>query len=512
MRLREFITKTGEIILYNGTPDLDQLEILSSGAGDIWHSSFEQGYKNAFPELVYQTAVFFWYINDFDHLDQCVSWRINPNQFAVRKSVWETLGGFDTEYVNFQVQALDFGYNALRSSAAIPLYVKDLFGDKLKQEISISAKDRYAFFRKNFKTDHSIFMLYREGFWKWKEWNAFFYAKKYFKKSNDKPIIPPRKLLEIEGNPSISYIIPTMMRQDFTLQLLDDLAKQIYPVKQVVIVDATPAEQREERKYHDKKYPFELIVKWQTSKGSCRARNEAIDLCIGDYIIFGDDDIRIKSDFTQNHIKILQTYQTVACNGLDVRADHQQQDLSDLDQKLEKLGKQRWKAGANPSFSNANSCVKAEYVKKLVGNDINFDGGYGEDSDFGLSLAKLGAIVISNPFSANLHLKPPVGGYRFWGTQAKILGKKRKAQPWELGIPVKRIKPVPSPTIMYGIVKHFTPQQVVEYKYKHFFLYLFKGSKTGFLYRFLRLPYKNLQFKKSLFYAQKLNELGIRHK
>ena len=512
MKLNKFVTTTGEVILYNGQPNFNQLETLSNGAGDIWHSSFEQGYKNAFPELVYQTAVFFMFINDFDNLDECLSWRVNPNQFAVRQSVWETLKGFDTEYQNVQLQALDFGYNALRNSAAIPLYVKGLFESNAKEEIKISAKDRYVFFRKNFKIDHSVFMLYREGFWKWKEWNAFFYAKKHFKKSGAKPIIKPKELLPIEGNPTVSYIIPTMMRQDFTLQLLKDLASQTYPVSQVVIVDATPNDLRDENIYNSIDFPFELIVKWQETKGSCRARNEAIELCTGEYIVFGDDDVRFHSNFIENHIKILQTYKVAACNGLDIQADNQEQVLKDLEDKLQILGEKRWLVGTSQSFSNANSCVKTEYVRKLVGNDINFDGGYGEDSDFGMSLFKLGQIVIHNPFSTNLHLKPPMGGYRFWGNQSKILGKKRKAQPWELDTPVKSIRPVPSPTVMYGIVKHFTPQQLIEYKHKYFFLYLLKGSKKSFLYRLFRMPYKNLQFKKSVFYAKKLNDLGIRNK
>lgn len=511
MKLQEFVAKTGEVILYNGKPNLSQLENLASGAGDIWHSSFEQGYKNAFPDLVYQTAVFFVFINDFDNLDECISWRINPHQFAVRKSVWETLKGFDAEYENIQMQAFDFGYNAVRNSAAIPLYIKGLFEEVSKDEIVISTKDRYVFFRKNFKIDHSIFMLYRKGFWKWKEWNAFLYAKKNFKQTVERPVLKPRKLKEIEGNPTVSYIIPTMLRQEFSLQLLQDLAVQSYPLSQVVIVDATPKDLRNEKLYTENEFPFELIVKWQESKGSCRARNEAIALCSGDYIVFGDDDVRVQSDFIENHIRLLQTYQVNACNGLDIRADNEQQGLQDLSEKLEKLDEKRWKVGTNAGFSNANSCVKTEWVRKLVGNDINFDGGYGEDSDFGISLLKLGQTVVLNPFSPNLHLKPPVGGYRFWGNQAKILGKKRKVQPWELDTPVKSIRPVPSPTVMYGIVKQFTPQQVREYKYKYFFLYLFKGSKKGILYRFLRIPYKNLQFKKSLFYANKLNKLGIRH-
>jgi len=509
-QLKEFKTNSGELILYAGKPNFDKLEQLSLGAGDSWHSSFEQGYKNAFPELVYQTATFFWYLNDFDNLDACVSWRVNPNAFAVRKSVWETLNGFNKDYKNPQMQALDFGYNALRNSGAVLLYVRGLFEEAKKDEINITAKDRYTFFIKNFKLEHAIFMWYRKGFWKRKEGQAFFDAKKHFRKTDSKPTIKPRILNPIQGNPTVSYIIPTMMRQDYTLQLLQDLANQSFPPTQVVLVDATPENQRDASLYAAKEYPFELVLKWQQTKGSCRARNEAIDLCTGDYIVFGDDDIRIPADFIENHIRFLQTYNTGACNGLDIRADHQKQDLNDLESKLIKLGSKRWVCGSTQMFSNANSCVKRALVNQVKGNDINFDGGYGEDSDFGLSLSKIGVVVMHNPFSVNLHLKPPAGGYRFWGTEAKVIGKKRKAQPWELDTPVTFIKPVPSPTILYGMVKHFTPKQVNEYRYKYFFLFLFKGPKISFLYRLLKIPYKQLQFNKSLFYAKKLKDLGKR--
>ena len=60
IELKEFTTQNGEVLLYNGSPNLKMLEELASGYGDVWHSSFEQGYKNAFPEIVYQTATFFF--------------------------------------------------------------------------------------------------------------------------------------------------------------------------------------------------------------------------------------------------------------------------------------------------------------------------------------------------------------------------------------------------------------------------------------------------------------------
>lgn len=502
----------GEKLFYLGNPALGLLEELSYGPGDMWHSSFEQGYKNSFLDIVYQTVVFFWYVYDFDGLDECISWRLNPSAFAIRERVWNELGGFDTEYSDPDMQAFDFAYNALRNGGAIPLYVKGLYTASEVAAPRISAKDRYIFYRKNFKMAHSWYMLFRKGFWKPSEWRALLHARKHYAQRSDFPKVSPRKLVEVQGSPTVSYIIPTMLRQEYTVTLLDDLSKQTYLPTQVVVVDATPPEKRDETMYQDKEYPFEVQFHWQTTKGSCRARNEAIGRCTGDYIIFGDDDIRIPPNFVEGHLRLLQTYNAGACNGLDIRADHQQQDLDDLQEKLTEMDATRWYVGAATSYSNANSCVRREHVIALEGNDTNYDGGYGEDSDFGISLTKLGVPVLHNPFSANLHLKPPAGGYRFWGSQAKLMGKKRKRQPWELDHPVRYLRPVPSPTIMYQLYKQFSARQRTEYRYKYFIRYLATGALWQLPLRLLKLPYRMMQYNKSVFYAMKLLALGKRTK
>lgn len=511
IQFKEHITANGAILLYRGNPNLKLLDELALGEGDIWHSSLDQGYKNAFPEIIYQTVVFFWYAKDFDALNKSISWRINPNAFVMRKQVWDTFGGFDLGYESLKAAALDFGFNALRYQGAIPLYVKGLF-DETVEEVHISKKDIYTFYIKNFRHSQTIYMLLRRGIWKFKELESYRFAKKAFHFKDKSILLKPRELYAIIGTPKVSYIVPTMMRQDFTLNLLNDLEHQTYKPFEVIVVDATPENTRDESLYNPNNYSFKVVFKWQTTKGSCRARNEAIDLCTGDYIVFGDDDIRIQPQFIENHIRLLQTYNAEACNGLDIRADHQQQDLSDLDQKLMTRGEMRWKVGAAQSFSNANSCVSRRVVHLLIGNDINYDGGYGEDSDFGLSITKLGVTVLHNPFSVNLHLKPPVGGYRFWGQQAGIKGKKRKAQPWELDSPVKWIIPKPSPTIMYQLYKHFDEKQRKEYHIKYFVLYFTKAKLVELPLRLLKLPKRILQFNKSVFYAKKLIALGERTK
>jgi glycosyltransferase involved in cell wall biosynthesis len=511
LNLKEHITPNGSVLLYKGNPNLNILNLLALEEGDIWHSSLDQGYKNAFPEIIYQTVVYFWYAKDFESLNKSVSWRINPNAFVIRKHVWETFGGFDYDYESIQTSALDFGFNTLRYQGVIPLYIKGLF-EEIVEDVNISIKDIYTFYIKNFKKSQSIYMLLRRGVWKLNERRSFKFANSTFKFKQKAKLLAPRKLNPIEGSPKISYIIPTMMRQEFTLNLLNDLENQTYKPSEVIVVDATPETSRDLTIYESVKYSFQLQVKWQTSKGSCRARNEAIDMCTGDYIVFGDDDIRIQPQFLENHIRLLQTYKAEACNGLDIRADHQKQNLKDLDVKLKEMGDSRWKVGATQSFSNANSCVSRRIVNTLVGNDINYDGGYGEDGDFGLSISKLGVTVLHNPFSVNLHLKPPSGGYRFWGAQASLTGKKRKQQPWELDLPVKWIVPKPSPTIMYQLFKHFDEKQRNEYRIKYFVFYFTKAKWIEIPIKILKFPMRILQFNKSEFYAKKLMTLGKRTK
>ncbi|GAB1855721.1 hypothetical protein MHTCC0001_05550 [Flavobacteriaceae bacterium MHTCC 0001] len=512
--LKEYITQSKEVLLYTGNPNLEMLEGLVNTPGDVWHSSVEQGLKNCFQDIKYQTAVYWWFLNDLDK-DVCVNWRINLNAFVVKKQVWNLFKDAIFNYENIMLSGLDFGFNLLRYQGGIPLYVKGLFADEKKAYLKVTSKDRYYFYLKNFKKHHSYYMLLRKGVFKiFSEHRALkaATAKLNRTKKGVRSIVPLKDLEPLNSKPTVSLVIPTMKRQEFTELLLQDHNAQTYLIKEAIIVDATPEEERGSKYYQKENFKFDIKVKWQTSKGSCRARNEAIEMCIGDYIIFADDDIRILPDFVENHLRFLQTYNAQAANGLDIMATNQSQDLRDLKQRLENLGEERWKGGVSQAFSNANSIVKRSLVKELIGNDVNFDGGYGEDSDFGLRILKSGNVVLYNPFSPNLHLKPPQGGYRFWGRQSKIIGKKRKTQPWELDNPVKFIKPVPSPTITYGILKHYNKAQIKEWRSKYFFIYLFKKDKKTLLFRLLKLPYRQYQFSKSLKYAKRLMDLGPRYK
>lgn len=504
--MKSYKTRSGIELLYCGKPDLTMLSDLANGAGDVWHSGLDQGLENAFPELKYQAATFWWYINDFMGNEQSISWRMPPDAFVIRKSVWEQTHGLDQGYENDLMSGLDFAYRLLRYAGVVVLNVAGLFQEATYAK-EFQQNDIFRFYTKFFKIDHSLYMTLRlkfplmiTGLWKTMQWQL--QTAKY-----SLELIKPRELQNLNGQPTVSYIIPTMMRQEMTKNLLQELSTQTYPPSQVVVVDATPEQERCESSYKNE-YPFELIVEWQQSRGSCRARNEALEKATGEFIIFGDDDIKIKSNFVENHLRFLQTYQADACNGLDIMADHPEQNLKDLDLKIKALDDSFFKAGVSQSFNNANSCVRRKWIEKIGPNDINYDGGYGEDSDYGLRLVKNGAVVLYNPFSVNLHLKPPKGGYRFWGSESKKIGANRKKQPWEGDRPVTSIIPVPSPTISYFNEKHFSQDQRDEYRNIYFFKKYTKNGLRGIWNALKNNTYHQKQFDESLQYARDLQKKG----
>jgi hypothetical protein len=92
-----------------------------------------------------------------------------------------------------------------------------------------------------------------------------------------------------------------------------------------------------------------------------------------------------------------------------------------------------------------------------------------------------------------------------------MIGKSRKRQPWEVLRRVRYITPVPSPTVTYGVLKHFNDLQVKEWKWKHMFFFLANGSKWTLILRILMLPFKLHQFRKSLVFAKDLISIGARY-
>jgi hypothetical protein len=136
--------------------------------------------------------------------------------------------GFDTDYENIQMQGLEFGFRCNRFLGAVYSYISNT----VTEDGKISRRDRHVF--EKITKSRSYMIL--DGFWRINEMLVL-KAKKQCEKKDNSNSIPPRQQT-IEGSPTVSYIIPTMFRQEYTVQLLDDLACQSYKPTEV-IVDAT---------------------------------------------------------------------------------------------------------------------------------------------------------------------------------------------------------------------------------------------------------------------------------
>lgn len=261
---------------------------------------------------------------------------------------------------------------------------------------------------------------------------------------------------------SIEVIIPTLGRSEHLKKVLLDLARQKLKPKTVTIVEQSQENVSELAFINQEAFPFKIKHYLVSTLGACNARNLALDNLEDEvkWVFFADDDIRIEEEALWNAIKIARNYDLPAIT-LAVFLP---------DQKVHKnTSPAMW-----PRFGSGCSLVKAKYAK-MVRFDKRFEFGYGEDSDYGIALRKIGcniSYISTNPI---LHLKAPSGGFR---TKFTL--------PWEGEEPL----PKPSPTILLYYLKNFSPY--------HIHINRLIKEKT------LNLSKIRHQWSKSLFWANRL--------
>ncbi|NVJ86767.1 MAG: glycosyltransferase family 2 protein [Algoriphagus sp.] len=267
-------------------------------------------------------------------------------------------------------------------------------------------------------------------------------------------------------------LIPTIGRKKYLQNFLQDLAKQINLPKNVIIIEQNPEPNSKSDLFflESDNYPFNVIHKFTHTPGACNARNLGIDLVKSKWVFLADDDIRISEDFFEElqNSKILDpnfayTFSCLKKNEIKTKTIIHQWD----------------------SFGSGCSFVTNDILKKIR-FDTGFEFGFGEDSDFGMQIRKLGFDVIYLPNPEIIHLKAPIGGFR---TKPQLLWDKEK------------IQPKPSPTVFLLYLKHKSNKQIYSFKLSLFINYYFNQSiKNPFVY----YSYFKKQWNMSEVYAHKL--------
>ena len=253
----------------------------------------------------------------------------------------------------------------------------------------------------------------------------------------------------LAGKPFVSIVIPTLNRYEYLKDVLADLEKQEYKNFEVIIVDQSNPFQED----FYKNFNLEIQLVQQTERALWLARNHAIEISKGDFILLFDDDSRVERDWITNHLKCLDFFNADISSGVS---------LSSVGAEVPQ----------NYSFfrisdqiDTGNVLLKKQIFRKIGLFDRQFEKQRMGDGEYGLRAYLNGYKNISNPYAGRIHLKVGSGGLREMGS-------------WDAFRPKSLFAPRPIPSVLYLYRKYYgtkrtllailrtVPQSIIPYRYK----------------------------------------------
>ncbi|HEY9167857.1 MAG TPA: glycosyltransferase family 2 protein [Lutibacter sp.] len=255
--------------------------------------------------------------------------------------------------------------------------------------------------------------------------------------------------LLLKEQPKVSIVIPTLNRYAYLKDVLADLEQQDYKNFEVIVIDQSEPFQEE----FYTSFQLDLQVVQQQEKALWLARNRAIKLAEGDYLLLFDDDSRVETNWITQHLKCIDFFKAAISSGVSIS----------------KIGD---KVPENYAFfrvsdqlDTGNVLIKKEVFKAIGLFDRQFEKQRMGDGEFGLRAYLHGFLNVSNPYAKRLHLKVETGGLRQMGS-------------WDGFRPKKWFSPRPIPSVVYLFRTYFgntltryallkaVPPSLIPYKYK----------------------------------------------
>lgn len=107
-------------------------------------------------------------------------------------------------------------------------------------------------------------------------------------------------------NKKVSILIPLYNAESYIAETIDSIIKQSYENIEIIIVDDGSTDNSYEIAQN---YASEKVkVVQQANKGACAARNKALELSTGEYIVFFDADDIMYKDKIKNQMSLVQKY------------------------------------------------------------------------------------------------------------------------------------------------------------------------------------------------------------
>lgn len=110
----------------------------------------------------------------------------------------------------------------------------------------------------------------------------------------------------MSSRPTISVVTPTLSRPAEVAELLADLARQVCPPDEVVVIDGAPPDDvATEEVVAGSGRPF--VVRYLRSpRGTAVQRNAGLDAATGDLVAFIDDDVRLEPTFLAELVAVFE--------------------------------------------------------------------------------------------------------------------------------------------------------------------------------------------------------------
>jgi glycosyltransferase involved in cell wall biosynthesis len=326
-------------------------------------------------------------------------------------------------------------------------YITDEISKELQwNENDVSLKDKYIFINRFYKKHWSFVVL----FFRLLEFNnpfaeilSFCQTRKIKKVQSNYSFV-----YEVENSltnvlnykPLVSVIIPTLNRYKYLKDVLLDLEKQTYKSFEVIVFDQSEP-------FHDEFYQnwkFDLKVVHQKEKALWLARNSAIKMALGKFVLLYDDDSLIDENWILNHLNCIDYFNCDISSGVSISVVG-----GDVPKHYSYF---RW----SEQVDTGNVMIKREVFEKIGLFDRQFEGQRMGDGEFGLRAYLGGFKNISNPLAKRVHLKGSEGGLRHIGM-------------WDAWHTSNFFGPKPVPSVLYLIRKYF-------------------GNKNAYFEIFVKLP------------------------
>ena len=259
--------------------------------------------------------------------------------------------------------------------------------------------------------------------------------------------------------PLVTVIIPTLNRYGDLKNALLDLDNQKYRNFEVFVVDQSD---NFSKSFYEG-YKSNIRVIRQKEKALWKARNNAIKLSNGDYILLFDDDSRVNSDWIEEHLRCIEFFNCSISAGVSI---------SVIGAPIPKhYSFFRW----GDQIDTGNVMIKKEVFRSCGLFDTKFEKMRMGDSEYGVRAYLNGFHIVNNPKAQRLHIKSAQGGLRFFGH-------------WDGMRPKIFFSPRPIPSVLYLFRKYWGNKASLYYLIRNVPLslcpYKLKGKFSGYIVSF----------------------------